>query len=145
MLRFGDHNGGKKLVTASSGLGNEKRCMRKGSTKGAPRGRALRINKAQLEVLIAEATVDAYNASEQAVGFFSMIEDNLRVPFETEILDAKAIVERVDITENDEIVAVCRRDSKRQRISILELPLPFPPPEGAKWIAAFRYWKRGGK
>ena len=145
MLRFGDPNGGKKLVTAGSGHGNERHCMRKGSAKGAPRGCALRINKAQLEALIAEATVDAYNTSEQAVGFFTMIEDNLRVPFETEILGAKAIVERVDITENDEIVAVCRRDSKRRRISILELPLPSPPPEGAEWIAALRYWKRGGK
>ena len=119
--------------------------MRKGSAKGALRGRALRISKAQLEALIAEAIVDAYNDSEQAVGFFTMMEDNLRVPFETEILGVKAIVERVDITENDEIVAVCRRDSKRQRISILELPLPCPPPEGAEWIAAFRYWKRCGE
>ena len=119
--------------------------MRKGSAKGAPRGCALRINKAQLEALIAEATVDAYNASEQAVGFFTMIEDNLRLPFETEILGVKAIVERVEITDNDEIVAICRRDSKRQSISILELPLPSPPPEGAEWIAALRYWKRGGK
>ena len=74
-----------------------------------------------------------------------MIEDNLRVPFETEILGMNAIVERVDMTENDEIVAVCRRVSKRQRISILEIRLPSPPPEGTEWIAAFRYWKRGGR
>lgn len=105
----------------------------------------MRIGKAQLEALIAEATVDAYNDSEQAVGFFTMMEDNLRVPFETEILGIKAIVERVDITENDGIVAVCKREGKRQRISILELPLPSPLPEGAQWIAAFRYWKRGGQ
>ena len=106
--------------------------MRKGSAKGAPRGRGLRVSKAQLEALIAEDTVDAYNDSEQAVGFFTIMEDNLRVPFETEILGVKAIVERVEITDNDEIVAICRRDSKRQSISLLELPLPSPPPEGAE-------------
>jgi hypothetical protein len=119
--------------------------MRKPNPRQAPSRNALRIGKAQLEALIAEATVDAYNDSEQAVGFFTMMEDNLRVPFETDILGIKAIVERVDITENDEIVAVCKREGNRQRISILELPLPSPLPEGAQWIAAFRYWKRGGQ
>jgi hypothetical protein len=139
-------NGGKKLVADDSGVhGNGTYRMRKSSAKGAPRGRAWRISKAQLEALIAGATVDAYNDSEQAAGFFTMMEDNLRVPFETEILGVKVTVERVDLTENDEIVAVCRQDSKRQRISILELPLPSPPPEGVEWIATFRYWKRGGE
>ncbi|MCA1672630.1 MAG: hypothetical protein LC799_10650 [Actinobacteria bacterium] len=33
-------------------------------------------------------------------------------------------------------------DQVRQVISILDLPLPTPPPEGAEWIDAYRYWLR---
>ena len=32
--------------------------------------------------LIAEATVDAYNESEQRMGFYTMIEEHLDMPFE---------------------------------------------------------------
>ena len=87
--------------------------------------------------------MDAYGESEQATGFFTMMENDLRVPFETEIFGVRVTVEQVDITGDDEIFAVCRREGKRQKISILELPLPSPPPEGAEWIEAYRYWRRG--
>jgi hypothetical protein len=40
-------------------------------------------------------------------------------------------------------VAICRRDKIRQKIEILDLPLPTPAPAGAEWIAAYRHWRRG--
>jgi hypothetical protein len=101
------------------------------------------LSKARLEALVEEAIVDAYNEAEQAVGFFTKIQDDLRLPFETEILGFKVTVERVDMTEDDAIVAICKKGSKRQPVSILDLPLPSPPPEGAEWIAAYKYWRRG--
>jgi hypothetical protein len=52
-------------------------------------------------------------------------------------------VERIDLTRRDEIVAICRRGRKRQAILILDLPLPDPPPAGAEWIEAYRYWTKG--
>jgi hypothetical protein len=100
------------------------------------------LSKARLEALVEEATVDAYNESEQVTGLFTMLEDHLRVPFTTTILDVEVTVEKVDLTGEEEIVAVCRRGKMRQRVSLLELPLPSPPPEGAEWIAAYRYWRR---
>jgi hypothetical protein len=54
-----------------------------------------------------------------------------------------AVVEKVDMTSDCRIVAVCRRDGVRQRIEILDLPLPKPAPVGAEWIAAYSYWRRG--
>lgn len=33
-------------------------------------------------------------------------------------------------------------EGDRQTIHLLDLPLPEPPPEGAKWIAAYRHWAR---
>ena len=36
---------------------------------------------AQLDELIEQATVDCYNEEEQITGLFTMIEDNIAVPF----------------------------------------------------------------
>ena len=42
-----------------------------------------RISKAHLASMIEQATVDAHGESEQTVGWFTMIDENLAVPFET--------------------------------------------------------------
>jgi hypothetical protein len=97
----------------------------------------------RLEHLIDEATVDAYNESEQRGGIFTMIEESLTLPFETTVLGVAVVVERIDLTDSDEIVAVCRRGKLRQTIPLLDLPLPDPPPTGSEWIEAYRYWARG--
>lgn len=101
------------------------------------------MSKARLDALVAEATTDAYNDSEQVVGLLTLIEDNLSTPFETELLGVNVTVERVDLTEGNEIVAICRRGSRKLKVPVLDLPLPSPPPAGAEWIAAYRYWRTG--
>lgn len=95
-----------------------------------------------LDKLIQEATVDCYNESEQLTGLYTMIEEHLALPFTTHVLGVEVAVERVDLTQANEIVAVCRRGRARQAIPILELPLPVPPPRGAEWIQAYRRWAR---
>ena len=101
------------------------------------------VSKARLEKLIAEAVVEAYTEQEQAVGFLTMIQDHLVLPFSVNILGVEAVVEKVDMTRDGRIVAVCRRENIRQRIGILDLVLPTPTPAGAEWIAAYRHWRRG--
>jgi hypothetical protein len=103
----------------------------------------LRRNKAHLDALIAEAIVDAYNESEQTVGFYTMMENSLALPYVNEILRINVAVEQLDMNEENAIVAVCRRGSKWLRIPILDLPLPSPTLRGAEWIAAYRYWRMG--
>ena len=112
---------------------------RKGKVNPAKQG--LHLSTSRLDELIEEALVDAYGESEQASGFYTMLENDLRLPFETQILGVTASVESIDITEDDQLVAVCRHGRTRQRISLSELPLPSPPPEGAEWIVAYRYWR----
>ncbi|MBM3884096.1 MAG: hypothetical protein FJ387_31050 [Verrucomicrobia bacterium] len=90
--------------------------------------------------MIEEATVDAYDDSEQMSGFYTLLEERLEMPFRTEVLGVDVMVERLDMTEDGRIVAVCSRGKARQRVPILDLPLPNPPPEGAEWIEAFRRW-----
>lgn len=111
--------------------------------KGRNPGRRHQLNTARLDAMIEEATVDAYGESEQRAGFYTMMEDGLALPFETQVLGVEVTVERIDLTSADEIVAICTRRSARQAIPILELPLPLPPPAGAGWIEAYRRWARG--
>jgi hypothetical protein len=85
---------------------------------------------------------DAYGESEQRTGFYMMIEEHLGVPFEAEILGVAATVERIDMTDDEQIVAICRRGRSRQTIPILDLPLPDPLPAGGEWIEAYRHWAR---
>lgn len=103
--------------------------------------RAARPSPAQLDRLIAEAIVDAYNDSEQVGGFYTMMEESLAFPFTTDVLGVAVTVVGVDLTGDDRIVALCRRGKARQRIPILDLPLPEPPPQGAEWIHAYRRWR----
>jgi LytS/YehU family sensor histidine kinase len=103
-------------------------------------GKTVKFNAKYLDKLIEEATTDAYNESEQAGGFFAMIEENLALPFVTQVLGQDVTVTKVDITKRDQIVAICLRGKTRQAIPILDLPMPAPRPEGAEWIDAYRRW-----
>jgi hypothetical protein len=87
-----------------------------------------------------EAIADCYNESEQTTGWFTVIEDNLAVPFEATVLGVPVTVERIELSRSEQIVAVCRRGRERQSLPILDLPLPTPPPGGAEWIEAYRRW-----
>ncbi len=87
--------------------------QRTSTSKGGPGKRTPHLSKARLDALVEEATV------------------------------VEVTVEKVEMTEAEEIVAVCKRGRERQRISILDLPLPSAPPQGAEWIAAYPYWREG--
>lgn len=52
-----------------------------------------------MDLLVDEATVDAYNDDEQATGLFAMIEEHLVLPFETAILGVAVTVEQIDLTD----------------------------------------------
>ncbi len=103
-----------------------------------------RISKARLEEMIEEATVDCHDESEQMTGWFTMLDENLVVPFETTVFGVPVTVERVDLNRSEQIVAVCARGRDRQVLPILDLPLPTPPPDGAEWIEAYRHWRGEG-
>jgi hypothetical protein len=110
-----------------------------------PLNRSLRLptvaelSEAELDELVEQAVVDAHDDDEQMTGFFTMVEDNLALPFTTTVLGVEANVEGIDLTDSG-IVAICSRGAHRQAISILDLPLPVPPPPGSEWIAAYRRW-----
>ena len=67
----------------------------------------------------------------------AIVVEHLAMPFSTNVLGVDVVMEKIDITREGQIVAVCRRDKTRQGIGILDLPLPTPAPSGAEWITAY--------
>jgi hypothetical protein len=100
------------------------------------------ISRKRFNEMVEEATVDCYNDSELTTGWFTMIEDHLAIPFETTLLGVTVKVDKIDLTETEQIVVRGRRGNMRQVVPILDLPLPTPPPNGADWIEAYRRWLR---
>ena len=111
--------------------------------KPEPKTNLPALSKVKLEALIEEAIVDAYGEDEQKIGLLTMIQDHLSLPFSVNVLGVEAVVEKVDMTRDGRIIAVCRRNGVKQRIEILDLPLPKPAPAGAEWIAAYSHWRKG--
>ena len=99
-----------------------------------------RWTEAELDQLVEEATMDCYDESEQVFGLYTMLEDNLVLPFETTLLGATLSVERIDLTDREVIVAFCKRGIDVRKLRLIDVPLTSPPPEGAEWIAAYRHW-----
>jgi hypothetical protein len=131
--RTGGHHGSTKQRDAHPALGGKAEEKRSGMASG--------ITPAELNALVSEATVDCHDEEEQLMGLFNMIEENLALPFHTSILGAPVMVKSVEERE-DRIVAICTRGGKHQAVSLLDLPLPSPPPLGAEWIEAYRHWSR---
>ncbi len=98
------------------------------------------ISAVRLAEMIEEATVDAYDESEQAMGWFNVLEEYLELPFDTVVLGMPVRVTRIDHRHDDRLVAICTRGRDEQAIGLADLPLPTPVPPGAEWIEAYRRW-----
>jgi len=79
-----------------------------------PRRGLDRVAAAKLDRLVEEALVDAYGEEEQRTAFYTMLEEHLAMPFKTEVLGVEVTVRRIDLTDDDQIVAVCTRGRLRQ-------------------------------
>ena len=119
------------------------RVKHKAKSGAGPRARPRNLSKARLEAMAEEATLDAYDESEQATGWFTMFEEHLGLPFDTKVLGVDVTVEKVGLSDYDDVIVVCRRGKERQSLPILDLPVPSPPPSGWEWIEAYRHWARG--
>lgn len=117
--------------------------MMKAKKKTATRKALKGLSAARLAEMIEEATVDAYDEAEWAMGWFTMFENYVALPFETEVLGVRVMVDEIDQRDDHRIVAVCRRGKERLAVGIVDLPLPSPTPEGAEWIEAYRTWLAG--
>lgn len=94
----------------------------------------------ELEELIEEATTDCYDEYESRVGFLTMIQDNVTVPFSA-ILNGD-VVSVSEVDGNDRVIkATIKQDGKSYPVDILDLKIDDSVVEGSKWIAAYRKWE----
>lgn len=98
------------------------------------------LHREALDAMIAAATVDCYHDSECVTDFYTMLDEHLAMPFQTCVWGVDVTVTGIDVADDDQILAVCAGGRGRQRIPILDLPLPRPAPEGAQWVKAYRHW-----
>ncbi|WP_396446384.1 calcium-binding protein [Actinomadura sp.] len=98
------------------------------------------LSDAELDAMVEQAIVDAYDEHEQHTAFHSLLEEHLIMPFQTTVLGVEVTVTKIDLSPGGEIVGICTRGKHRQAIGILDLPLPTPRPAGAEWIDAYRHW-----
>ncbi len=94
------------------------------------------------DAMIDEALDDCYNDSEMVTAMMTAVQDHLDLPFTTKVLGLTVNVVAVELNDAEEIVALCKCTGKRQRIPLLDLPLPDPAPAGAEWIAAYQRFAR---
>jgi hypothetical protein len=118
------------------GASNRKAAKRRRPTRSWP------PSPHRLDALIEEATMDAYGESEQATAFLTVLEEHLAFPFGATVLGEAVVVEKIDLSGADELIAICRRGGKREKVRLLDLELPVCRPNGAEWIAAYRRWSR---
>ena len=102
-----------------------------------------RINRARLNELITQATVDCYGEEEEHTALLSMIEEHVVCPF-----CAKVIGETVEVTRfkwpksGYGMLALCRHKGQEHRVDINSLEWIEPFPEGFEWIAAYQAWRK---
>jgi len=72
--------------------------------------------ESDLDALIAEATLDCRDEQEAAIGIFTMIQDNLVVPFQTQVLGVGFTVDDIGLNAAEEIVAICSRGTVRRSL-----------------------------
>jgi len=74
------------------------------------------------------------------VGWHTMLEEHLVLPFATKVLGLTVMVVGVEMRGDRCISAICVHGRHRQALPLSDLPLPSPRPQGAEWIAAYKQW-----
>jgi hypothetical protein len=73
--------------------------------------------------------VDAYTEEEQVVGFLTMMQEHLALPFSVNIAGVDVVVEKVDMTRDGQMVrfAAATKSGRESESSICRCPRQRPP------------------
>ena len=91
-----------------------------------------------------EAIVDCHDESEQHSGLLTMIEQDVKFPFQARVLGETVRVIAMEWPEDDEfgLDFVCEHNGKRHRVEARSVDLVSPFPDGHLYIAAYLDWKK---
>ena len=98
-------------------------------------------DRARLNELIEEATVDCYDEAEQHMGLMNMVEENVVCPFKAKVIGEEVEVVELRAPESGfGLDAMCRYKGKDYRIDLGSLEWPRQKPKGFEWVEAYRAW-----
>lgn len=99
-----------------------------------------RPTSSELDALIEEVTVDAYNDSEQLTAFETAFDEVGNFPCHGTVIGEE--VEVLSLTADDnrgELVATCRRAGRRYKVALQEIDLRSDPAT-SRLFAAYKRW-----
>lgn len=99
----------------------------------------------ELDALIEEVTVDAYNDSEQLTAFLTAFEEATKLPCLGKVIGEE--VEVLSLTTDEdrvELVATCQRGSRRYKVALQQVDL-HSGPQTLRLFAAYKRWLRPGR
>lgn len=91
-----------------------------------------------LDQIIEDATIDAYDISEQISGFQVLMEDEDLCPFSVELLGQSIQISQI-IVVHDRLVGIYRQNNARHTIDLLNIKLD-PNMKGYQYLAAYKKW-----
>jgi len=99
-------------------------------------------DRAALEELIEEITVDAYGDDEQLWAFRQAFEDEVSLPADGFVIGEPVVVVKIDYDGNERrgLTATCRRaDGSEHVVGASDVVFP-EESSGARYVAAYRKW-----
>ena len=101
------------------------------------------VDSAAIKDAREEATVDCYDDSEQAMGLFNMVADELQLPTKAVVMGKTVSVTAVQIPpyDSDGLDLVCELDGEEHAMPATHVELLDPLPDGHEFLAAWLDWK----
>jgi Calcium binding len=101
---------------------------------------APRKGKADLDALIEEITVDAYDDDEQLMGFQNAFEEDANLPCRGQVVGEDVEVLSVSVGDHRrELIATCERAGRQYDIALLDIDLRADAAT-SRLIAAYKRW-----
>ncbi len=102
------------------------------------------LNQDEVDSAFEEATVDAYDPSEQLMVLFNAVEDELVFPFQVCALGEELTATSIEMADNDNcgLDLVVQRGAQTFRIEVRSVELLEPLPDGHLVLAAYLHWKK---
>ena len=99
-----------------------------------------RKDKTDLDALIEEITVDAYDDDEQLMGFQNAFEEDANFPCQGTVVGEEVEVLSVSIGDHrHELIATCERAGRRYDVALMDIDLRADPAT-SRLLAAYRRW-----
>jgi hypothetical protein len=103
------------------------------------------LDKTGVREALEDATVDAYDEYEKHTGLLTAIQDELKFPFQVQVIGETVTVVDMEWPKNDEfgLDLIVERNGQRHHIEARSVNLLPPLPNGYLYLAAYLDWRRG--